>query len=150
MLYWRSTLPPIAYEKINQKGSMALQLPAHTPAAYEKNLHQMLNQFHHLQIKLFFIASNHAVTRYVLQLRELQPRLEKVNVLHAKNSTELLQQIRGLENKAQKNACGVIVSPYEQLMDHFQGYEQVQYVKNVDILLERLEKQGMLVVKVEN
>jgi uncharacterized protein (DUF302 family) len=35
-------------------------------------------------------------------------------------------------------------------VDHLQGYEQTQYVQTVEKLLERLEKQGMMVVRVEN
>ncbi len=129
---------------------MSLQLLAYTPAAYEKNLQHALLQFQKMQLSLYFIASNHALTRYVLQLREMQTPLGKVKLMHAKNSTELLQHIRSLESRAGKQSCGVIISPFTQLVDHLQGYEQEAYVKNVEKLLERLETQGMLVVKVEN
>lgn len=129
---------------------MSLQLLAYTPAAYEKNLQQAFIQFQKMELELFFIASNHALTRYILQLREMQPHLKKVQFMHAKNSTELLQCIRALESHAGKKISGVIVSPYVQLTDHLQGYEQEEYMKNVEKLLERLEKMGMLVVKVEN
>lgn len=129
---------------------MSLQLLAYTPAAYEKNLSQLLKQFQQLEMKLFFIASNHALTRYVLQQRELEPALKNVRVLQAKNSNELLQHIRALETPAHsKQSCGVIISPFTQLVDHLQGYEQNQYVGQVEKLLERLEQQGMMVVKVE-
>ena len=131
--------------------NMSLQLLAYTPAAYERNLSTMLKQFQQLQMKLFFVASNHALTRYVLQQRELEAHLKEVKLLHAKNAMELLQHIRGLESPTnEKQSCGVIIAPFSQLVDHWQGYEQTQYVQTVEKLLERLEKQGMMVVKVEN
>ncbi len=129
---------------------MSLQLLAYTPAAYEKNLSVVLKQFQQLQMKLFFVASNHALTRYILQQRDLETHLKGVKLLHAKNAMELLQHIRGLESPTnEKHACGVIISPFSQLVDHWQGYEQTQYVQTVEKLLDRLEKQGMMVVKVE-
>ncbi|QQR92225.1 MAG: hypothetical protein IPJ89_03620 [Candidatus Iainarchaeum archaeon] len=129
---------------------MALQLLAYTPAAYEKNLSSMLKQFQQLEMKLYFVASNHALTRYILQQRELESSLKHVQLLHAKNATELLQHIRSLESHSNsKRSCGVIISPFSQLVDHMQGYEQNQYVGQVEKLLDRLEQQGMMVVKVE-
>lgn len=130
---------------------MALQLLAYTPAAYEKNLSVMLKQFQQLEMKLYFLASNHALTRYILQQRELENQLKNVQLLHAKNATELLHHIRSLESHSnQKQSCGVIISPFSQLVDHLQGYEQNQYVGQVEKLLDRLEQQGMMIVKVEN